>query len=249
MKRLLSLMITVVTAALNWAAFWWLADYFGSQNPVFIATNILLALLVHEMGHMYVMEKAGIRSHMIFLVILGGVGPWKEDREKFDELNWSTQCYLSLAGVMGNILIVGVSAVLYGSGTLDVEKFLSIANLNGLLIMFNLLPWWKFDGGRFTRTFFNSVPEHLDRVYSTAFTLVVVAGLVMVMFSVGGRLFLFESWLFLLGIQRRAVDDDPSGSLDHRAMKSWEEMYWGVVYIVLFVMGMVIAMVTPNWMM
>lgn len=247
MKRLIGITIAVVTAILNWWAFYYIAVHFGSQNPWFMATSLLTAIVIHELGHWIVLEISGIRTYLIFLVILGGALPDPSLKRRHDALPWGRQAFINLAGVLGNVLMVFGAFVLRVLGYISDRELLSIANLNGSLILYNLFPLFIFDGGRFAKVLFNSVPEDKDFNYVFAIGIPYLVAAILASILTGGY-FLTGAFILLWGLQFQARNDDPNGSNHRLAMPPAETRRWAALYIALLCIGLWWMAITPSWM-
>lgn len=243
-KRLLSVAIAVATAALNWLIFWKIANLFPSiKNSLFIANILIVAIIVHELGHFIVLEASGIRTHLIFAVIFGGA---ISSKRQLNQLPWSRCALMSLAGVMGNALLVISSIILYLVGILTSTQLSQIVNLNGALILWNLMPLWILDGGRFAKVIFDSLPEGRDTAYVykiwIPFSIVaLIAG------ALSGHLFLINAFLIQIGLHRRADYDDPKGSTDPQAITENQVKKLTNLYLGLLTSAVVMLAITRSW--
>jgi Zn-dependent protease len=247
MKRFIGYVVAAITAALNWWVFYTVAVHFHSQDPWFMATALLVSVVVHELGHLSVLEWNGIRTYLVFLVVLGGAIPDSKQRTKFNELPWNTKAALYLAGVFGNLLVVAGGLLLYWTGHLTEQQCLSLAYLNGTLVLFNLLPITLFDGGRFAKVLFDSVPESRDHVYVFAiwFAYATVAVTVSVL---AGHLYTTSIIVLLWGLHIKARNDDPTGSYNHLAMTAAQTRGWATTYLLLLAISLALTTVTESWM-
>lgn len=153
---------------------WWLAivalitwslgaSYFpeviDGVNPVAsyalgLASALLLfvSILAHEFGHALVARRYGVEVEEIDLWLLGGVSRMRgEAHEPLDELRYA------LAGP----IVTAVIAVCFGVVTLLLPSSAPAAIralveyqalVNGLILVFNLLPAFPLDGGRVLRS-------------------------------------------------------------------------------------------------
>ncbi len=246
MKRLGLFFITFATAVANWYVFFLIAQALKLDTPEFLATILILAVVVHEIGHMIVLESYGVKTYMFFAVILGGVGPQKAYVEKFKALNWGQASAVALAGVMGNIVVVLGGLLCYGLGYISGWQFSQIANLNGLLIFWNLIPFGSLDGGRVAKALFDSIPENEDGKYVFIFRITILIGAIVLLFFNFTNVFI-AFYVFFLSIKYRANNDDPNGSYSEKAMSKSEYNKWAIVYLVLFLAGLALASVFPDW--
>ncbi len=177
-------------------------------------------------------------THVFFGVILGGAMPdLKYGAPKMKQLNWHQLTAVALAGVTANFAIILGSLLLYAAGELSLEHMSRIVNMNGGLILFNLLPFGTLDGGRFAKAFFDSVCEHEDMPYAIRMgTIVMIASMVLIFFGTTDPVVV---GLLVFGLRKKAVSDDPNGSCDKRAMTKSQQRHWAMFYNALVVASMI----------
>ncbi len=127
-----------------------------------LTLTILLfsCVLLHELGHSWVAMRYGIRIRSITLILLGGIAAMEEvPRDPRAEMRISIAgplvsltigifCYLAYLG-LGIYDIVHISTISY------ISRFLwSIAYINIVLFIFNLIPAFPMDGGRVLRAWY-----------------------------------------------------------------------------------------------
>lgn len=247
MSRWIGIPLAVGTAIFNWWIFYKIAEHYHSINPFFIANILMLAIVLHEIGHLVVMEKNGIKTHLIFLVILGGAITDPKYAKKLKVLPWSTLAAIYIAGVTTNVLMVLCSFILQQMGYLTSGQLAQIVNLNGCLILYNLLPFWIVDGGRFTKILFDSISE--DRDFGFAIKIAATVGIIAIMASVLSlRNFILTAWLIFWGLHFKANHDDPQGSFSSRAMTRRQQSNWAIYYIILISIGIIFLAITKTWM-
>ena len=126
---------TGVTALLSIGAY---ALYFPWQ----FAVGLVVLIFIHEMGHVVVLRRYGVRSTApIFIPFMGALIGMKQLPK-----NAVMEAYVGLGGpVIGSL---GALAA-YGIYLLDGHPlFLALAYIGILLNLFNLLPILPLDGGR-----------------------------------------------------------------------------------------------------
>lgn len=246
MSRFKGYLTALVTAFLNWLVFYFVASKFNSMDPDFIAWILILSIVLHEIGHLMTMEWFGVKTHMFFAVIIGGAFPDFKFRQRFESLNWSSLAGIYLAGVTMNLVMALYGYYLYANDNITMLQFSQITNLNGALILYNLLPIWIFDGGRFAKALFDSIPEHKD--YSFAITIFVAIAIVGIMCKILGlRDFIYTIPLILWGLWNKATNDDPDGSTKPEAMTRNQTIGWSVYYLLLVIAGMIMLAMTETW--
>ncbi len=246
MNRSISVSVAVTTFVINWLLFWKGAEYFGFREPSFIATLIMGALLIHELGHWLMFEINGVKAHIFFAIILGGAVPASDSIVRFKRLRWSQRAAIYLAGVVGNLLMVIGALALYGAGFLSERHLEQVANLNGILIALNLLPAGMLDGGRFTNLLFDSISENRD--WRFAMTIGAAIGITLLVASLtSDTSWIGTNFMLYVGLVVKAKNDDPRGSFHRLAMTRRQQRWFTMVYVLLFVSGVLLSSWTPSW--
>jgi Zn-dependent protease len=168
-----------------------------------LASALLLfaSILAHEFGHAIVARRHGIEVEEIDLWLLGGVSRMRgEAHDPDDELRYA------LAGPAVTALIAalfGVALLLLPASTPAVVRALVEYQVlvNGLILVFNLLPAFPLDGGRVLRSLLWRRSGDIGR--STATAASVGRGFGYVMIGLGALEFLSGAptglWLALIG--------------------------------------------------
>ena len=127
-----------------------------------LTLTILLfsCVLLHELGHSWVAMRYGIKIRSITLILLGGIAAMEEvPRDPRAEMRISIAgplvslaigmfCYLMYIG-LSTCSTVQISAISY------ISHFLwSLAYINIVLFLFNLIPAFPTDGGRMLRAWY-----------------------------------------------------------------------------------------------
>jgi Zn-dependent protease/predicted transcriptional regulator len=116
------------------------------------ALLLFVSILAHEFGHALVARRYGVEVEEIDLWLLGGVSRMRgEAHDPLDELRYA------LAGPAVTLVIAvcfGAAALLLPSSTPAALRALVEyqALVNGLILVFNLLPAFPLDGGRVLRS-------------------------------------------------------------------------------------------------
>lgn len=117
------------------------------QNIAYIAA-VLLALLVHEFGHFFAMKLYNYQNVKLFIVpLLGAFVSGKKSTVSQKQMS-----VIVLAGPLPGLIIGFVLYFLNKSMPNDSIKML--ANVFIFLNLFNLLPIYPLDGGRFLENLF-----------------------------------------------------------------------------------------------
>jgi Zn-dependent protease len=146
----LILMVFIVTAGLS-------GDQSSLVNMAYIIA-LFGSVLLHELGHVAVSRRFGIRTNEIIMYPIGGVSRMERDPKPAEEF------WIALAGPLVNVAIAAaILTYLHYSGRLVAVESLgraSDANLleriafgNLILGLFNLIPAFPMDGGRVLRAY------------------------------------------------------------------------------------------------
>jgi len=175
----------------------------GASYALGLASALLLfaSILAHELGHAIVARRHGIEVEEIDLWLLGGVSRMRgEAHDPDDELRYA------LAGPAVTAVIAvcfGALALLLPSSTPAAVRALVEyqALVNGLILVFNLLPAFPLDGGRVLRSLLWRRSGEIGRSTETAAS--VGRGFGYVMIALGGLELLSGApeglWLALIG--------------------------------------------------
>jgi Zn-dependent protease len=246
MKRSTGFIIAIVTAILSLISYYYIAQWLHVVDPWFTAWVLLIAIMVHEMGHLIAFEAFGIKTHIFFLVILGGALPDPKYQHIFEKFSSTKKATIYFAGIAGNLAIVLVSWLLFGLDAIDRETFGRIANLNGNLVLFNLLPLWTLDGGRFAGLLFDSIPESQDTSYAKLIGIVTIGGLIAVMIA-SNKMLLLPAVLMIHGLKKKSETDDPHGSSRRGAFRSGERFVWIGMWIAFVLIGAALYASNPDF--
>lgn len=154
----------------------WLSSFYGdvlaeassSSTPFFLAVASALAffasIVLHELGHAFAAQRNGIGISSIQLWIFGGMA--RMDRES---PNPAAEFKVAVAGPLVTLAIVVLLTVV-GVAAVGAEEFRRaveiesgsgvsggmamvgwLAWINGVVLLFNLLPAFPMDGGRIVR--------------------------------------------------------------------------------------------------
>jgi Zn-dependent protease len=116
------------------------------------AVLFLASLLGHELSHAIVARRRGVSTEGIVLWALGGVAKLSGDAP-----DARSELRIAVAGPAASIVFAGASGLAaFGLGALGVSTLVVtalwwLAEMNGLLAVFNLLPAYPLDGGRVLR--------------------------------------------------------------------------------------------------
>lgn len=155
--------------------------YFFFSLDMRLILVVVAALIIHELGHFFTMEKFGYKDLKIFFVPLLGAYVSGEN----ENISQKEKAIVYLAGPLPGILLGGIFlAAWWNTGT---ENFLLLASVFIYINAFNLLPVSPLDGGRFIETIFFHSNEIIQLVF------VVISIVSIIAFSI-----YFEFYVFLL---------------------------------------------------
>lgn len=131
----------------------------GSQSATYNSLyvgSLFASVLLHELGHVFVARRYGIKTVEIVMYPIGGVARLERQPKPFEEL------WIALAGPAVNLLIaalllgyVSYAHMQFSLTTIfqpsDSNLLARIASGNLILAAFNMLPAFPMDGGRVLR--------------------------------------------------------------------------------------------------
>jgi len=100
----------------------------------------VLALLLHEAGHLIAMKSCGVKECAVELTPFGGVA----DVPSYERLSWGKRALCAAGGVVSSGLMAAL-CLLARLGGLFWQAFLGC---NLMMALLNLLPIWPLDGAR-----------------------------------------------------------------------------------------------------
>jgi Zn-dependent protease len=136
---------------INWSA----GRYSSPIWNVLEYLAIFLIVMLHEFGHAFACRQAGGRANRIVLWPLGGIA-YVQPPQRPGATLWSIA-----AGPLVNVVLMPVllslvmlgSVLGWGRSVPDIHAFLvALAFINGILLVFNLLPIYPLDGGQILRS-------------------------------------------------------------------------------------------------
>jgi Zn-dependent protease len=142
---------------------------------------IIIVLLIHETGHLLGMRLFGYRNVQMFFIPFFGaaVSGQKRDVAAYKE------AVVSLLGPMPGILIGCIFMFMFAAT--GRELYSTLASMFLLINVFNLLPFYPLDGGRFLYTVLFSRNRYLE----LCFRIFAALALILVGFAL-------QAWLLLL---------------------------------------------------
>jgi Zn-dependent protease/CBS domain-containing protein len=165
------------------------------------------SVVLHELGHALVAQRAGIPAKGIILLPIGGITILDEGHALPDPVNgWKRDIRIAVAGPLVNLAIAGLAALilptvipgfsLMARPLIHSSALLrSIVWANVYLGLFNLLPAYPMDGGRALRAVFS---RSMDMVQATQ-RAVRIGHVFSILFMMVGML-MGNWWLVMLGL-------------------------------------------------
>ena len=159
---------------------WPVAEYWAMGAVT--AMLFFLCVLLHELGHSVVAQRNGIPVRSITLFIFGGVSQITEEATKP-----LTDFLMASAGLAVSLLLALLFAALQPL-VAGVPPLLALAQyltyINGLLLLFNLIPGFPLDGGRMFRAVVWARVKNFDRATLIAATLGRIVAFLFILFGV-----------------------------------------------------------------
>jgi stage IV sporulation protein FB len=106
---------------------------------------LLIIIFTHELGHGAAASYFSWRIKKITLLPFGGVAEMDEHGNR----PLREEAIVVLSGPIQHIWLVGVAYLLHQVGLMDDHLFSLFLQYNVMIFLFNLLPIWPLDGGKF----------------------------------------------------------------------------------------------------
>jgi Zn-dependent protease len=204
---------------------WSLSGYYGDLFPgddtkafalaVVSALLFFLSVTLHELGHAVVAMRSGIGIAGIDLWLFGGVAKMERDTKSPGEefrvavagpvvtLMIAALCFAVGAAISGPEDVLRGSRFETGAFGATTAVLSYLAFVNGVLLLFNLIPGFPLDGGRIARAI--AWWRTGDRTRATRFAARLGRGFAFAMMGLGALVFLQGSlvggvWLVFVGI-------------------------------------------------
>ncbi|CAN5497253.1 site-2 protease family protein [soil metagenome] len=117
------------------------------------ALGLFLSIILHELGHAVVARRYGIPMRGITLFIFGGVAEMGDEPP-----DAKSEFFMAIGGPVVSVLIAGSCLGLAaagdaaGAGLAITGVFEYLGWINGILVLFNMIPAFPLDGGRVLRS-------------------------------------------------------------------------------------------------
>lgn len=132
------------------------AMYPGWAGPTYYVTGVIaacllfFAVLLHEFGHALTAQRYGVPVRSIVLFVFGGVATLEREAD-----NPRAEFWIAVMGPVVSAVLAGACFLLRPAARIlgePAEAIVSyLALVNGLLLLFNLVPGFPLDGGRILR--------------------------------------------------------------------------------------------------
>ena len=154
--------------------------------------GILCSILLHELGHVIMLNKFKVNIKYLELSIIGGIIELEKPQQEAKELKLYQKIIIDSVGVIVNVIIIIIVSIL------DFETMNYLITYNLLMIVFNLIPIIPLDGYRLLNDILTSIYDEEYSFYLIKrIDLVCLIMLLIVMFIL--KFYgLFLIWCFLL---------------------------------------------------
>ncbi len=200
----------LLLAFLTWADYHTSGSVIEALSSLGFIVALFVCLIMHEYGHALSARRFGIKTKDITLLPIGGVARL----ERMPDKPWQ-EFVVAIAGPMVNvviaILIIGGLSITGSlseirSGFLPLTDisasgfWLSLAKINILLILFNMLPAFPMDGGRVVRSLLAMVlPYEKATAFASLLGKIMAVLFVLEVFGINTIPFLDGDGNFILG--------------------------------------------------
>jgi stage IV sporulation protein FB len=139
-----------------------LGDGFGElAKSAGIFTILFLSIILHEFGHVLAARKMNIPTGDVNLNMLGGLA-----NINITNLRPMQEFKIAIAGPFVNLcILMFVFLLVYlidpAQGTRVYDLLLVAGAVNGVMMIFNLLPIFPMDGGRISRSIMSGIWGHV----------------------------------------------------------------------------------------
>ena len=211
---------------------------------------ITLSLVIHEIGHIFIVSRYGIDWELGFNVLGAWIRTPRQDRKALGDYDNSL---IHLAGPFFSLFLALILTIIYYLlPSANRIVWLEFANFNALVCLLNLLPMGDLsDGGKFVRRLFSSADETLEeRLLALVGVLPLIFACIILAYRLDwARLLSLLSivlW-FVLTMLVESRLDDPKKSASPNAMSPGQSrnLLSGMILMLLISMGL--ATLTPFW--
>jgi stage IV sporulation protein FB len=113
--------------------------------PFTYAIAIFISILIHELAHTHVANRLGYHVSKVYIGLFNGAAEMN-----LSQIHERDSIKIVAAGPLSNLLLFFVSLIPISMGYSN-QFITDFANVNLLLLIFNILPIYPLDGGRLLR--------------------------------------------------------------------------------------------------
>lgn len=144
---------------------WYPASYPGWSTPAYYlagaisAALLFLSVILHEFGHALTAQRFGIPVRSIVVFLFGGIATLDRDSDSPKAEFWIAVMGPVVSALLALLFwLLRPIAALVGTPAEAIISYLAI--VNGLLLLFNLIPGFPLDGGRILRAILWAVTDN-----------------------------------------------------------------------------------------
>jgi len=113
--------------------------------PFSYVIAIFISILVHELAHAYVANKLGYNVFKVYIGLFNGAAEMN-----LSQIHERDSIKIVAAGPLSNLILCFASLIFISAGYSN-QFITDFANVNLLLLIFNIIPIYPLDGGRLLR--------------------------------------------------------------------------------------------------
>lgn len=113
--------------------------------PFSYVITIFISILVHELAHAYVANKLGYNVFKVYIGLFNGAAEMN-----LSQIHERDSIKIVAAGPLSNLILFFASLIFVSAGYSN-QFITDFANVNLLLLIFNIIPIYPLDGGRLLR--------------------------------------------------------------------------------------------------
>ena len=113
--------------------------------PFSYVIAIFISILVHELAHAYVANKLGYNVFKVYIGLFNGAAEMN-----LSQIHERDSIKIVAAGPLSNLILFFTSLIFISAGYSN-QFITDFANVNLLLLIFNIIPIYPLDGGRLLR--------------------------------------------------------------------------------------------------
>jgi hypothetical protein len=216
------------------------------QDWILVAL-FMLAIALHELGHILTLAKFGHQTRLIFIPF-AGAATIPLDPNAVKEMKWYRMGIVYLAGPLVNFTLALLATLIcLFAKDAETTRYANIAiSLNSALVVFNLWPIGGLDGGGFAKNLFESLHEESERAFVKAIRYILIG--VVLLLVIFGKIpsFITVVAIFWM-IGQAATKDNKWNAFSHLAMNKGQAWILTIWYLVMLGGMIVASTLAPNW--